>query len=102
MPRKFKVVISPLLTEDLQKIVNYYKEVTKNHKIGRKFLRETKRKILLLETNALQYEVKYHSVRCVKINSFPYRIHFIVDELEKSVYVMGVFGTSELPRNWER
>ena len=102
MARKFKVTNSPLLAEDLQRAINYYKRVSGNHKLGKRLVAITEDKTKSLCTNALHYEVKYNSIRCAKIDGFPYRIHFKVNEKENTVYVMGLFGTSESPETGKR
>lgn len=102
MAKKFKIDNSPFLTEDLQKAVDFYKRASGSHKLGKKLISKTKDKVLSLETNALHYEIKYRNIRCVKVKGFPYRIHFEVNEKENSVYINGLFSTSESPDTWEK
>lgn len=102
MAKNFTIENSPLLKEDIQEAVDFYKKASGSHKLGKKLVSKTKEKALSLSSNALHYEIKYSNIRCARVKGFPYRLHFEVNEKENSVYITGLFSTLESPKTWKR
>jgi hypothetical protein len=102
MSKKFKVIHSPNLASDFQKGVDWYKKITGDHKVGKRFVETAKKHIKTLETNALHNEIKYGEIRCLIIPKFPYRAHYRMIEEDHTVYVEAVLHTSESPDRWPK
>ena len=97
MNRNFRIHINPQVYVDIQNQVDYYRKVTKSHKLGKRFAKTVGQEINRLKEVALHYEIKYDDIRCLPIPKFPHRAHFRLDEIENTVWVEAIIGTSENP-----
>lgn len=43
---------------------------------------------------------KYDDVRIAVLNSFPFLIHYIVDEMKKTIVISAILHTSRNPEIW--
>ncbi len=95
----FKVEISKLARSDIQKAIRWYEGERVG--LGRRFHASVKA-IFEHLTHHPFFEVRYDDVRFILVPSFPYSVHFTVDEAQKKVFVKGVFHTSLDPdTHWE-
>lgn len=46
------------------------------------------------------YEIRYDNIRCLPLKTFPYTIHFSINEADRVVIVRAVFQTSLNPQIW--
>ncbi len=96
---RFKIIINDPVADEIQKTVDYYKEKQKS--LGTRFYNLAKKTLKSLEKDALLYQVKYKSVRCIKIKKFPYLIHYKVNEKTNTVHVYALICTHKNPdENW--
>lgn len=96
---RFKVVINNQVTNEIQEAVDYYKE--KQPSLGIRFYNAAKKTLKSLENDALLYQEKYKSVRCLEVKRFPYLIHYKVNEKSKIVHVYALICTYKNPdENW--
>lgn len=100
MPRNFNIRYNPQVYLDIQKAVNFYHERTRNDKVGKRFVNNTKTALKKLKQSALHYQIRYGDVRLLPIPSFPFRAHYRVDEINNTVYVEAIFHTGEDPGKW--
>ena len=95
----FNIIVNDSVADEIQKAVDFYKEKQKS--LGSHFYNTTKKVLKSLENDALLYQVKYKNIRCVKVNKFPYLIHYKVNEKENTVYVYALVCTYKNPdENW--
>jgi plasmid stabilization system protein ParE len=95
---KLKIDIDALT--DIQQAVEWYH--LQSPGLGSRFKGQVKKQINGLKSNPLKFSVKYKSVRCCKVDKFPFLIHFYVDEKNKIVAIFAVFHTSRNPKIWSR
>lgn len=86
--KKFNVILTNSLVNDIQEAVDYYKTIREN--LGERFYSNVKSALSSLQTDALIYQIKYRNIRCVRLTKFPYLIHYSVDISEKKVIVHGL------------
>ena len=84
---------------DIREIVDWYNKRVPN--LGSRFQKAIKQQILKLKNNAYNYNLRYSDVRCMPINKFPFMVHFIINELNKTLIVFAVIHTSRSPEVWE-
>lgn len=48
------------------------------------------------------FQVRYDDVRCLPMKTFPYMIHFIIDEDLHQVVILGVINTFKNPAEWKK
>jgi len=90
------LVISDEASFDIIDSYNWYETVDKS--IAGKFEKEIESRLLRIQSNPNQFQLKYRSVRVVFLKKFPFGIHYVVDE--QVIKVIAVFHTSRNPTNW--
>lgn len=96
----YKVIYSPDIYEDIQKSIDWYNEQQTD--LGEHFLSTLKGQMISLSTTSKLYNVRYDNIRCMRLNKFPFMIHYYINEAEKTVFVEGVFHTSLNPKRWRK
>lgn len=95
----FKVIVNDAVVDEIQENLDYYNE--KQESLGYRFYKTVKQTLVSLEQDALLYQVKYKDIRYVKLNKFPFLIHYKVDEEQSTVYVYALIWTFKNPdENW--
>ena len=97
--KKFKVLILPQAQDDFRDAVKYYKEI--DEKLGKRFVKITKSTVNDLKKTAM-YQIKYEQIRLRIIHKFPYTIHYIVNEEEKTIHIYGIRYAPSNPETWPR
>ena len=92
----YKVAISLNAQDELEIAKFYYSSVSK--KIAEKFIKNLTKAYHFLETNPF-FGIRYKNYRAVSINKFPYLLFFEIDEVNKIVYILSYFQTSQILRN---
>jgi toxin ParE1/3/4 len=54
-----------------------------------------------LKTNPF-FQVRYDEVRCLPLKTYPFMIHFTIDQADQLVVVRAVFNTYLDPNNWAK
>ena len=86
----FDVKVKSSAKIDLFKAIAYYNKI--NPALSRRFFTEFSGLEALLKTKP-HFAIKYKTIRTCKLKSFPYLIHFVVDEKNKLVTIIAVtFG----------
>ena len=98
MNRKFKVKYNPDFFDDLVQSVDWYNEQRSG--LGDRFFKSVKKQTAKLSTHALCFAVRYSDIRCMRIENFPYMVHYRVNEHTKTVNVEALFHTSRDPKIW--
>ena len=95
----FKIKIEPEAVDDIQSGIFWYNK--RQAGLGKKFLSELKLQINLLKTNPF-FQIRYDKVRCLPFRSFPFMIHFTVNEIENLVIIHAIFNTHRNPKIWKQ
>ena len=85
---------------DIQEITTWYNK--RVEKLGDRFKKNVKAQINSLKNNAAIYSIRYENVRCMLVKKFPFLVHFVIDENEKTVQIVAVIHTSRNPKIWEQ
>ncbi len=86
----FSIKLVPSAQKELEEALEYYLQISPN--LLRKFYNEFVDLNELLEQNPY-LEIRYKSVRTYKLKSFPYLVHFLInEELKKVIIIAVVFG----------
>ena len=95
---RFKVEYNPDFFDDLAQAVDWYNE--KQTGLGDMFYRNVSRQTAKLSTAALLFAVRYDDIRCMRIEKFPYMVHYRVNVQTKTVKAEALFNTSRDPKIW--
>ncbi len=95
----FSLKVEPEVKTDIQEAIDWYNNHQKG--LGKRFNREIASTFKVIRSTPF-FQVRYDDTRCLPLNSFPYMVHFTVDERLKTVIIKAVFHTSRNPQNWNK
>ena len=95
---RFRVEYNPEFFDDIAQAVDWYNE--RSEGLGDRFFKSVKEQTKRLSISALQYAVRYDDIRCVRIEKFPYLVHYRINEQDKIVKVEALFHTSRDHMIW--
>jgi plasmid stabilization system protein ParE len=95
----YKSIILPLAKEDIRHAALWYN--TQSTGLGKRFTAEVRKNVLFISQNPKASVVRYDDVRTSILDIFPFMIHYIVDEVNKTIIILSVFHTSREPKIWE-
>lgn len=89
----YKVTLLLSAQKDLEDALDYYAEI--NKALTTKFYEEFLQLNAILEQNPF-FKTQYHTVRTYRLKSFPYLVHFVInEELNRVTIIAIVFGKQE-------
>lgn len=86
----FLVVLDPRAINDVQDAIDYHDDQQEG--LGKRFDIELDEYLLLLERNP-NFQIRYDRIHCLPLKTFPYMIHFSLDEDHKTLRVLAVLYT---------
>jgi plasmid stabilization system protein ParE len=95
----FKVVVLPLAKKDIYEAALWYQ--AKQSGLGKRFTGEVRSKVKFIERNPMACAKKYDNIRTAVLNSFPFLIHYTIDETKNTIIISAVLHTSRNPKIWE-
>lgn len=85
--------------QDIQNATGWYNEQLQG--LGKRFQKQLIAQIGGLKTNASLYAIRYGNVRCMRLKTFPFMVHFTLDVDALLVEVFAVIHTSRNPEIWK-
>ena len=83
---------------DIQEAANYYEKQSKG--LGRRFVNQIAETSSILKLKP-HFQIKYDNVRCLKVRSFPYTLHFTIDEADGIVIIHAIIHSASDPeKTW--
>jgi len=95
----YKVVILPFAKKDIQEAAVWYNSKQKG--LGKRFTQQVKEKVSFIKQSPKAVAIRYDDVRTATLKSFPYMIHYTVDDKEQKIIISAVFHTSRNPDGWK-
>ncbi|MCW3127842.1 MAG: hypothetical protein JWO03_3500 [Bacteroidetes bacterium] len=92
--KKYRVKIDARANLDIADAAYYYEKLSKG--VGKKFVTNVHDASNTLKLNP-HFQVRYDEVRCLKIKSFPYTIHYTINEDTAVVIIQAVIHTASDP-----
>ncbi len=86
---KYEIVISDEAKSDIKEAVDYYSQI--DNKLPKRCIADIVAAIDKLKQNPLHYQVRYKNIRIIFTTTFPYGIHYILDE--NIIFILRVFHT---------
>lgn len=96
--KAFKVKLLKAAQEELHEAFLYYSKIEPD--LGRKFISCMAEAMNSLEINPF-YAIRYGSFRLKIVPRFPYLLHFIVDEKQQIVKVIGIRSMYLRPKRYK-
>jgi plasmid stabilization system protein ParE len=95
----YRTIILPQAKTDIRNAVIWYEN--RQGKLGKRFIFEVRGCINRLNSNPYLFQIRYDYIRTAVVKSFPFLIHYTIDEDSKNVIIVSVFHTSMNPENWK-
>lgn len=86
----FKILILEEAKSDVRESIAWYKNI--NPILSKRFANSFKNSVKQIKENPFQYQIRYDEVRVVLLRTFPYLIHFSIDN--ETIVIKAVFHTS--------
>lgn len=93
----FYINVLPLAISDIQEAYNWYEDEAVD--LGERFLKYIDNAFLDLEQNPF-YQIRYSNIRCYPIATFPFMIHFYINEPKNTIYITAILHTRKDSKNW--
>lgn len=94
----YKSIILPLARQDIKDAAKWYND--RKNGLGKRFIQHVRQKVHFIRQNPKAVAIRYKDTRTAVLDTFPYMIHFTVDDDKKLVIVSAVIGTYRDPDKW--
>lgn len=94
----FKVVVLHLAKKDILDAAQWYEK--KQSGLGKRFTGEVREKVGFIGRNPMVCANRYDDVRTAVLNTFPFLIHYSIDETNNIIAISAVLHTSRNPNIW--
>ena len=94
----YKITILPLAKHDISNSARWYNEQQAG--LGKRFARLVRKKVYKIASAPRQYAVRYSLVHTAIIDIFPFMIHYVIDDNDKTITIVAVLHTSLNPDMW--
>ncbi len=94
----YKSVILPLAKLDIKSAAEWYND--KQPGLGKKFTSAVRKKVSVIRQNPKAIAVRYKDSPTALLETFPYMIHFSIDEDNKQIVISAVLSTHRKPDLW--
>lgn len=91
------ILILPQAVSDIAEAKAYYESQSAG--LGIRFSDEVKKSIDTLMITPY-FQLRYENVRCLPLRSFPFMIHYTIDEQEQEIFIHAVLHTSRNPEKY--
>lgn len=92
----YKPIILQLAKQDIKEAANWYNN--RQTGLGKKFTTHLRETIAYLCGNPKIIAIRYDNIRAVLLDTFPYLIHFYVDDNKKTIVILAVLHTARDPK----
>lgn len=96
----YKTLILPAARNDIKEAALWYDDQQKG--LGKRFTQFIRSKVRRISSQPTLYALRYADVHTAIVDIFPFMIHFVINEKEKSVIIVAVLHTSQSPYIWKK
>lgn len=94
----YKIIILPLAKDDIKKASKWYNKQQKD--LGKQFSQSVRRTVKFIKNNPLAYSTRYENTKTAIVESFPYMLHYSIDDDNKIIIISSILHTSRNPEIW--
>lgn len=95
----YRSVILPLAKQDIKEAAIWYNE--RQPGLGKRFTDYIRKTVHYIRQNPKAIAIRYDNTRTALLDTFPYMIHFSVDDDKKLVIIAAVLNTARDPKMWK-
>lgn len=96
----YRTLILPLAKKDIRDSVFWYEHQQQG--LGKRFMAQVQDKVHFIQQNPESFNVKYSNIRTAVLTTFPFLIHYCIDDTNKLVIISAVLHTSRNPKIWNK
>lgn len=96
--RKYNILILPSAKKDISEARKWYSQY--NKELPKRFKEELKLIAEALKLRPAAHAIRYRNVRLAQLRSFPYSVHYFIDETSFTVNIIAIHHTAINPLNW--
>lgn len=94
----YRVLILPLAKNDIREAARWYE--SRQIGLGKRFSLQVREKMNLIEKMPESFNIKYANIRTAVLTTFPFLIHYCIDDNRKLIIISAVYHTSRNPKIW--
>ncbi len=94
----YKVIILPVAKKDIKEAAHWYN--SRQPGLGKRFTLKVKEKADFIKFEPLAIATRYDKVKTAVLDTFPFMLHYIVDEAKELIVILAVLHTSRNPDIW--
>ena len=94
----YKVVTLPVAKQDVREAAAWYN--SKQQNLGRRFTAEIGRKVNYIKQSPYSTATRYDEIKTAVLDTFPFMIHYSIDNNRKLIIILAVLHTSRNPNTW--
>ncbi len=95
----YKTILLPLASQDIREAANWYNEQSPG--LGKRFTAAVRKTIRFIRKNPTAVAVRYDDTRTALLDTFPYMVHFTIDEQKKLIIISAVLSTHRDSGIWK-
>jgi plasmid stabilization system protein ParE len=95
----YKISITSAASIDIAENIDWYNNEVPG--LGNKFYNQIKSCLDRIGKNPFLYAIRYKSTRTAILKSFPFMIHYYINEESKTIIILSILHTSRSTRRWE-
>lgn len=96
----YRILILSLARKDIRDSTLWYEKQQQG--LERKFMLQVRDKVHFIQQNPESSIVKYSNIRTAVLRSFPFLIHYCIDDNNKLLIISAVLHTSRNPKIWNK
>lgn len=94
----FNYLVLPEAINDFNEALIWYRK--QNKSLPKRLKTDLKITINKLVSNPFAHAVRYADIRIAALSTFPYGIHYHLDEANRIFSIIGIYHESSNPKNW--
>ena len=98
---KYALIFTQLASDDLTDVLGWYKSRGISE-LDKRFIASISKVLQRIEIKPELYPIVYKKFRRALLDTFPYKIIYFVDDLNKQVHIIAVVHQSREPKKWQK
>jgi hypothetical protein len=96
----YRLKVDPYARIELEDHIEWYN--MKQAGLGNRLFNNIKEAFSRIEQNPFGYALRYKNTRAIPLKKFPFTIHYVIDEENKTIGILSFFKTHQNPEKWKR
>jgi len=94
----YSFVNRPAVRTDIIEATDYYKKI--NPELAKQFLYRIREAKIHIARSPMGFQIKYKQVRTLLLKQFPYHIHYLIDDTQKTIVILAMIHAYKNPADY--